>query len=164
MRATTMRKTALCIAMGLCFGSMSMGALAANNDGSLAGRTTPGAEVTIRSPDTGFTRTVKADEQGNYRFPFLPVGQYTLQTSVGGAASEPTPVTVSLGTTTNVNVGSQAATDLAAVQVVGTRGISPVDVSSTEIATNITREQIDVLPVQRDVVSVALLAPGVVKG
>ncbi|MEG3790127.1 TonB-dependent receptor [Lysobacter sp. CCNWLW3] len=164
MRATTMRKTALCIAMGLCFGSMSMGALAANNDGSLAGRTTPGAEVTIRSPDTGFTRTVKADEQGNYRFPFLPVGQYTLQTSVDGAASEPTPVTVSLGTTTNVNVGSQAATDLAAVQVVGTRGISPVDVSSTEIATNITREQIDVLPVQRDVVSVALLAPGVVKG
>lgn len=164
MRATTMRKTALCVAMGLCFGTISMGALAANNDGSLAGRTTPGAEVTIRSPDTGFTRTVKADEQGNYRFPFLPVGRYTLQTTSDGAASEPTPVTVSLGTTTNVNVGAQAATDLAAVQVVGTRGISPVDVSSTESATNVTREEIARLPIPRDITDVATLAPGVNRG
>ena len=164
MRATTMRKTALCIAMGLCFGTMAMSASAANNDGSLAGRTTPGAEVTIRSPDTGFSRTIKADEQGNYRFPFLPVGRYTLQTTADGAASEPTPVTVSLGTTTNVNVGAQAATDLAAVQVVGTRGISPVDVSSTESATNVTREEIARLPIPRDITDVATLAPGVNRG
>jgi len=54
---------------------------AANTDGSLLGRTAPGAEVTVVKPDTGFTRTVTADRDGNYRFSYLPVGTYTLKES-----------------------------------------------------------------------------------
>ncbi|KAG0919964.1 hypothetical protein G6F32_015846 [Rhizopus arrhizus] len=39
-----------------------------------------------------------------------------------------------------------------------------VDVKSTESATNITREELSRLPVDRDITAVALLAPGAVKG
>src|SRR5690606_6395333 len=46
----------------------------------------------------------------------------------------------------------------------GSRVINAVDVSSTESATNVTAEEIQRLPVERDVGSVALLAPGVAAG
>jgi hypothetical protein len=161
----TLRKTVLYMALGLCMASIApmQSAYAANNDGSVVGRTAPNATVTVVSPDTGFTRTVTADSDGNYRFPFLPVGHYTLKSSAGGA---PVDVTVSLGNATTVHVGSNAvnATELAAVQVTSTGVINAVDVTSTESATNVTREQLQRLPVDQNVTSVALLAPGVVKG
>src|SRR5262245_22420660 len=66
-------------------------AYAASGDGSLVGHITSaekanigGAEVTARNPQTGFTRTVKADADGNYRFPFLPVGTYTIEAAKDG--------------------------------------------------------------------------------
>lgn len=161
-----LRKSALCAAMGLCLSSgvLWQPAFAANNDGSLVGRTTPNAEVTVRSPDTGFTRTVRADAEGNYRFPFLPVGNYNLQASKDGAAiGEAVEVVVTLGNAANVNLGG-GATNLAAVQVTGSRIITPVDVKSTESATNVTREELDRLPVARDATAVAILAPGVGAG
>ena len=43
-----------------------------------------GAEITARNPATGFSRTVKADADGSYRFPFLPVGTYTIEASKDG--------------------------------------------------------------------------------
>ncbi len=46
----------------------------------------------------------------------------------------------------------------------GSRVVNAVDVTSTEIATNITREELERLPVERDLLSVALLAPGLNKG
>ncbi|UJB19826.1 MULTISPECIES: TonB-dependent receptor [Lysobacter] len=165
MKGKTLRKSGLCMAMGICLASMVMPALAANTDGSLAGRVAAGAEVTVRSADTGFTRTVKADANGNYRFPFLPIGTYQLQASKDGAAiGSPINVVVSLGNEANVNLGAGGATDLAAVQVIGSRVITPVDVRSTESATNVTKAELERVPVGRDAQSVALLAPGVIQG
>lgn len=166
MNTKTLRRSALCMAMGACLLSLvSMPIVhAANTDGSLAGRATAGAQVTVLNPETGFTRTVTADADGNYRFPFLPVGNYTLRASKGGAAlGEPVTVTVALGTTSNANVGA-GVTNLGTVTVLGSSVISPVDVTSTESATNITREELVNLPVERDVISVALLAPGLTRG
>jgi hypothetical protein len=160
------RKSALCVAMGLCLSSglLWQPAFAANTDGSLVGQTTPAAEVTVRNPATGFTRTVQADANGNYRFPFLPVGNYSVQVSKDGApVGAPVEVTVGLGTATNVGIAAGDATNLAAVQVTGSI-VPMVDVTSTESATNVTREQLQRLPVERDPLSVAMLAPGLVRG
>ena len=56
---------------------------AASNDGSLVGKITSsdqksleGIEITVRNPETGFTRTVKAESDGSYRFPFLKLYNY----------------------------------------------------------------------------------------
>jgi hypothetical protein len=170
MRSNSVRKlrrTTLGMALGLCLSSMVMPAMAANTDGSVIGQTVAGAQITVSNPQTGFTRSVTADAEGNYRFPFLPVGDYVLQASKDGAAvGQPVNVTVSLGNATTVDVAPAASgvPTLGTIEVTGSRVVNMVDVSSTESATNITRAELLRLPVERDPLSVALLAPGLVKG
>ena len=164
---------ALYVAMGMSLASALpiQGAFAANADGSLAGRLTEGdgkaatgVEVTVRNPETGFTRTVAADANGNYRFQTLPVGTYSLEARKDGKSlGKLEDVAVGLGISTTADVVVGGAT-LEAVEVLGTRVVHAVDVSSTESATNVTREELDRLPVERDILSVALLAPGLTKG
>ena len=166
-------KAAMYVAMGMSLAAALPATIAhaGSNDGSLVGRLTDAsnkpladAEVTVRSPDTGFTRTVKADADGYYRFPFLPVGKYEVNATRNGAVlGKLADVTVALGnaTTANVTLGSVSMEE---IQVLGTRIVTAVDVKSTESATNVTREELERLPVERDVLSVALLAPGLTKG
>ena len=165
-------KSAMYIAMGMSLAAALPATVAhAASDGSLVGRLTDAsnkpvadAEITVRNPETGFTRTVKADADGYYRFPFLPVGRYQVDATRNGAVlGKLADVTVSLGAATTANVTLGAIT-LEEIQVLGTRIVTAVDVKSTESATNITREDLERLPVERDILSVALLAPGLNKG
>jgi outer membrane receptor protein involved in Fe transport len=154
-----LRKNVLCIAMGLCLSSLATAPVMAQSvTGSVAGRAEAGTQVTITNPAKGVTRTVTAGSDGNYRIGQLPPGDYEL-TSGSGA---PVRVSVSVGGTTTVNLGSGGAVDLDSVQVVGSRVVNRVDVSTTEAATNLTREEIKRLPVDQTLGDVAQLAPGVV--
>src|SRR4029079_1681685 len=158
------QKRALCVAMGMSLSLLALSsAQAQSDDGSVVGRTTAGATMTVTSPATGLTRSVTADAKGNYRFPFLPVGQYSLEASKDGArVGAPVDVVVSLGSATTVNVGADA-TALEGITVTATAA-SSVDFTSTEVTTNITREELKRLPVEQNVAAVATLAPGVNKG
>ena len=119
----------------------------------------------MRNPETGFTRTVKADADGYYRFPFLPVGNYTVEATRNGATlGKLADVTVGLGAATTAERHAERGQPGGRSQVVGTRIVTAVDVKSTESATNVTREDLERLPVERDLLSVALLAPGLTQG
>lgn len=172
MNKKTSLRLALKLALGLSLAAtMPLQLAYAASDGSLVGRLTGSdnqaltdAEVTVRNPETGFSRTVKADAEGYYRFPFLPVGKYIVEARKGGVAlGKVADVTVSLGAATTADVTLNVL-NLEEIQVVGTRIVNAVDVKSTESATNVTREDLDRLPVERDILSVALLAPGLNKG
>lgn len=158
------RKSVLALATGLCLATMVPVVHAQSATGSVAGQATSGDRITVTRASTGLTRTVTVDQDGSYRVGQLPVGDYTLQTYRDGQpVGEPIEINVSLGGTTTVNLGSGGAiADLNAVQVVGTRVVNRVDVYSTESATNIRREELQRLPVDQSLGSVALLAPGVV--
>ena len=159
------RKSVLALATGLCLATMVPVVHAQSATGSVAGQATSGDQITVTRSSTGLTRTVTVDADGSYRFGQLPVGDYTLQTFRNGQpVGEPIEINVSLGGTTTVNLASSGAiADLNAVQVVGTRVVNRVDVYSTESATNIRREELQRLPVDQSLGSVALLAPGVVE-
>ncbi|MHB1057403.1 MAG: TonB-dependent receptor [Rhodanobacter sp.] len=161
----TLRRTVLCMALGLGLASLAVpAAFAGNNDGSVVGHTQAGAVVTVVNPGTGLTRTITADANGNYRFPFLPVGQYTLSASKDGqSVGQSRSIYVSIGTTTTADVGGVNATDLSGVTVTSS-ALPIIDISSTESATIVSRTDLQRLPVDQNVTSVALLAPGVVKG
>ncbi|GAB3331413.1 TonB-dependent receptor [Marilutibacter aestuarii] len=166
MYGTALRKSALFVAMGIGLASMAPGIVHAQNvNGAIAGRANAGDRITVTNTETGLSRSVAAGADGSYRLSQLPVGSYSLQVSRDGQPlGEPVEVGVSLGNATTINLGSDGVVSLSAVQVIGSRVISPVDVTSTESATNITAEEIERLPVERDVASVALLAPGVAGG
>jgi hypothetical protein len=163
-KSNAMHRTSLWLALGMALTApIALPAFAQNTAGALAGHAAAGATVTVTNPATGFSRTVAVDADGSYRIASLPVGTYTVTVQQNGqAVGSPVTVNVSLGTTTTRDLAGASA-ELQTVEVQGT-SISPIDVSSTESATNITADQIQRLPLQRDALSVAQLAPGVVKG
>ena len=96
MVSRTFRRTMLCVALGMGLASMATPPVqAGNNDGTVVGHTEAGAVVTISSAQTGFTRSVTADDKGNYRIPFLAIGDYTLSVEKDGKTiTQSTAVTV----------------------------------------------------------------------
>ncbi len=120
----------------------------------------PGVTVTVRNVDTGTVRTVVTEADGQYRVPALLPGRYDITGELAGFT------TVSL---TGVNLASSQEIrqnlrlTLATLQeTVTVTAQSPVvEVSKTEVAAVITREQLDMLPVtNRALVTMSLLLPG----
>src|SRR5918993_820825 len=146
-----LKRTALSVALGMCFAGSVYAQ--SNSTGSIAGTTTAGATVVIENPATGFRREITAGADGSYRVSSLPTGTYKV--TAGGQTRD---VTVTIGGT------AQGTTSLGTVQVIGGPSINAVDVASVESTTILTSEQIAKIPVPRDITSVALLAPGTVKG
>ena len=163
---TRFRRAALCIALGTCLSAMAPVALAQSASGGVAGRATAGDQIVVTREATGLTRSVTVSADGSYRLSQLPVGDYTIEVIRDGQRlGEPVAVSVPLGGTATVNLGSAGGiADLSTVTVVGSRVVNRVDVRSTESATNVTREEWARLPVEQSLSSVALLAPGVVTG
>jgi outer membrane receptor for ferrienterochelin and colicin len=160
-----LRRSALTVALGLCFASNVQAQ--SNTAGAVFGQAGAGDTVLVENPATGFKRSISVGSDGQYRASALPTGSYriTLQRA-DGTSSVRENVTVNVGTGTSVNFGAApagGATDLEAIQVTAAL-VNPIDVSSVESTTILTAEQIAKIPVPRDVTSVALLAPGTVKG
>jgi hypothetical protein len=156
--ASGLKRSALTVALGLCF----VGGVSAqsNSSGAITGSANPGDTITVTNPATGFSRSITAGADGNYRFSAMAPGEYQISDN-GGA---PRTVRVNVGTAANVDFSAAGATNLGAVTVVGTSQINPIDVSSVESTTILTAEQIAKIPVPRNITSVALLAPGTVRG
>src|ERR1700740_1497071 len=48
------------------------------------GSKVPGAQVMARSADTGVSRTVTTNDDGDYRIEFLPIGKYSVEVTYTG--------------------------------------------------------------------------------
>ena len=149
-----LKRTALSIALGMCFASSVV--LAQSSVGTVFGTAKPGSSVTIVNTGTGATRDVTADSTGRFNFAQLAPGSYTV--SADGVTRN---ISVRVGTGSEANL--TGTTTLGAVTVSGAN-VNTIDVSSVESTTVFTAEQLNKIPVARDVTSVALLAPGTVKG
>ncbi|HWS77529.1 MAG TPA: TonB-dependent receptor [Thermomonas sp.] len=155
--AKGLKRSTLTVALGLCFAG---GVQAQSSVGSIFGDTTANAAVTIENLDTGTSREITSDASGHFTFTQLSPGRYRITS--GGVTRE---VLVKVGTGTQVAMVAGGDTNtLDTVTVVGSSAINPIDVSSVESTTVFTQEQIQALPVGRDITNVALLAPGTVKG
>ncbi|TKR34039.1 TonB-dependent receptor [Luteimonas gilva] len=158
------RRSALGLALGLCF---SAGVQAQTNTaGAVAGRATAGDTITIENAATGFSRTITVGGDGSYRLSQIPIGQYTVTRKGADGATSTRTANVSVGTASSVDfvtAGGDAQT-LDTVTVIGTGAVNPIDITSVESTTILTAQQIAKIPVARDATSVALLAPGTVRG
>ena len=159
-----LRRSALTVALGLCFTSGVVNAQQVS--GALFGQATSGETVLIENPATGYRREVAVGADGAFRVPGIQPGSYRVTLKRADGSTAVRDVTVNVGTGTPVSFGATAAgaTELGQVTVVGSRSVNPIDVSSVSSTSILTAEQIAKIPVPRDATSVALLAPGTVRG
>lgn len=160
-----LRRAGLTVALGLCLASAAQ---AQSVTGSIFGQAPAGegTSVVIRNLGTGATRTFQVDAAGRYRATDLTNGRYSVELQRNGAilgTQDNVVVNISSGTEVSfadAGAGS-GALNLDRVEVRAFSGAS-VDVSQVDTRTVFTYEDLQKLPVARDVTAVALLAPGAV--
>jgi hypothetical protein len=171
LRSGVIRRTALCTALAFCFASGTVLAQS-NASGVVFGRVAQpdGAVVHHENLDTGLTRDVGVDADGRYRASSLPVGRYKVSVQRNGQLTETRDnVQVNLGGGVDVSfadasaASATSAQNLEGVQVTG-NVLPAIDVSQVDSRTVLTSEQLQKLPLARDVTAAALLAPGVISG
>jgi hypothetical protein len=160
-----LRKASL--ASAIVMGLMAGEAIAQSATGELYGQVSGGnaASVVIQNIDNGFTRTIAVGGDGKFRLGALAPGNYEVK--LEDAAGQ-----VLASRKTRVTVGSGAEVDFAdldkasTLETVTVRGsaMSRIDTTSVESTSVYTADQLERLPVARDVISVAALTPGVNRG
>jgi hypothetical protein len=124
------------------------------------GAVLPGVTITASGPALMGVQTTVTNEQGQYRFPALPIGTYSLNYELGGFSNIVREgIIVPLGFTATVNVQLQLATLQESVTVTGASPV--VDVTSTTSTFNINQQMLETLPNARDIWSVMGQSPGV---
>ena len=119
----------------------------------------PGVTVTTTSPALMGVQTAITNETGNYRFPSLPPGVYSVTYALAGFSSvKREGIIVNIGFAATVNVQLQLASLQETVTVTGESPI--VDVTNTNNQTNFTQEALENLPNARDIWSLIGQAPG----
>lgn len=130
------------------------------------GQAEAGAQVVAREIATGYVARATANAAGNYVLPGLRPGAYevTVTTPDGQTATESVSIGVGQTGTLDLMVGGEIVADSGATEVeelVITARQLP-DARTSEIATNVSRTQIDTLPqISRNFLNFAALAPGV---
>jgi hypothetical protein len=139
----------------------------ASSTGTIQGRVVdaqgavlPGVTITASSPALLGEQSTLASETGNYRFPAVPPGTYTLTYElVGFNPVRREGIEIRLGFTANINVELA----LAAVQeTVTVSGQSPViDTTATRVVQNFKLEELQSIPNGRDMWSLLAVTPAV---
>ena len=149
----------LAITMAATLGTPTLRAQS-NAAGGVYGNATAGTSVTVENLGTGFRRSITTGTDGSYRIGSLPPGTYRVNYTDAGGTVQTQEVEVNVGTNTEVS------TDLVTLEKYTVSGltINPIDFTSTEAVTVFNERQIDILPIARTQMSVALLAPGTTRG
>lgn len=146
-------------------------ALAQTVTGSLSGTVTDeqkavlaGVEVRLKNEATGVEASGTTNENGNYRFPALQPGVYSLSVKAEGfKTAEVTQVGVKLGVEVSLDVLMQVGGGGEIVEIVG--GEAVIERENSQISANYDARKVSELPnsvAGGGIDTIALLTPGVV--
>lgn len=139
----------------------------ASSTGTIQGRVVdaqgavlPGVAVTASSPSMLGQQTTVTSETGNYRFPAVPPGTYTVTYELTGFNTvKREGIQIALGFTANVNVELQLATLQETVTVTGESPV--IDTTATRVVQTFKLEQLQSIPNARDMWSLLAVTPAV---
>ena len=140
-------------------------AYAQQSTGSLKGIVSgANADVVVEVVDhsRGITKSKTVDADGAFRFDGFTLGQYEVKVLSEGHVVDSHAVTVQLGTTVSLSMATTAAA-IEEILVTGIR-VAALDTSIAESGLVVTSEILLDMPIERDLASVAMLAPGVNRG
>jgi hypothetical protein len=125
-----------------------------------SGGVMPGVTVTIASPSMQGVRAAVTDQEGSYRFPAIPPGEYKITYELAGFSTVIREgIRVGLGFTATVNTELKVASLTESVTVTGQSPV--VDITSTKTATNFDAKELASLPSARDFWAILAAAPAV---
>jgi len=135
--------------------------------GGISGRVTdptgavlPGVTVTATNNGTGVARTTTSSESGDFSLPDLPLGTYTVETTLAGFQTVKVTVEVSVSRVSAIDVKMALSQVSETVQV--TASALLLDTVSTALSNVIQPKQVQDLPLNgRDFTRMLQLAPGV---
>ena len=120
----------------------------------------PGVTVTLLNIESGVVRTTASEPGGRYRLAGLQPGRYSLRAELDGfQPSEVANLTLTIGLVVQQNLTMALRGVQEAITVTAQAPV--VETTTTEVATVVTQEQIEMLPIaNRQAGSLALLLPG----
>ncbi|MDB3996608.1 TonB-dependent receptor [Gammaproteobacteria bacterium] len=128
------------------------------------GSAVSGATVTLKSTSKGLSRSSVADSNGSVRFVLLPPGSYDVSVAAAGYKSLLDVIRISVGDSSFDFVLESMTADIDEV-VVTAGAIKGVDFNNTTTGISVDLDEImETTPLQRNLTSVILLAPGTSKG
>src|SRR6185436_1812204 len=116
----------------------------------------PGVTVNLKSPALQGVRSTTSDAAGAYQFKGLPSGEYTVSFLLTGMATIEQKVTIEVGTTGRADATMQIATVQETVVVTGE---APSALTTPQVVTNFTKQEVDRLPIGRTPFAMAELSP-----
>jgi hypothetical protein len=118
------------------------------------------ATVTATKLDTNQKQTVTSDQEGHYRFAYLPVGTYRITVESQGFATLTEELTLTVGQALDVPLKLSVAGVVENVSVTDTLPV--IEAARTQLAETIRPHEIEDLPLNgRNYLDLALLAPAV---
>jgi hypothetical protein len=162
------RRQGLALAVAVALGLTGNAAFAQSTVGAVYGTADAGAQVELVNLGNGATRTVTVGSDGKFNVSSMLPGEYKVTETTKGQPVSRT-ITVVAGQGFNLNLVSadsasaSSAENLGAVSVTA-NSLPPVDVSSVQVNTVMTAEQMKSLPIARNQTAVSLLTPGAVRG
>ena len=116
--------------------------------------------MTVRNVETGTVRTVVTEADGQYRVPALLPGRYDVTGELSGFSTVSAPG-INLATSQEVRQNLRLTVATLQETITVTAEAPVIEVSKTEVAAVITKEQLEMLPVtNRALVTLSLLLPG----
>lgn len=122
------------------------------------GQPTPGVTVTVTSPNLQGTKSTVTSENGDYLFPSLPPGEYTVTFTGQGlqAVQQQVRVSAAQSSTLDTEVAGAAVTE----EIVVTGSLEDIS-QGVQSAATYTKKLVDELPAGRTLNQIVALAPGV---
>src|SRR5437899_2790530 len=95
----------LCLVAAIVFAQIAPTASLTGTITDPSGAAIPNAQIQLVNLETGFERTVKAQDEGSYRFTQIPVGIYRVEASANGfSVYRQSGVRLNVNTTTTLDI------------------------------------------------------------
>ena len=126
-----------------------------------SGAVVPGAQVTATNVGTNQSRTAQTNQEGQYRFEFMPIGAYSVELTATGFKKF---VQKGIALDVNVNARVDASLDVGTMteEINVTDSAASVNTDNAQIGRTVENTEITTLPiVGRNVYTLLQLTPGV---